>query len=489
LTEGTEPPESYVDRVLTRLAGHPIEGILESPSEEPWQELQVPGPPRRVFEVAAQPMAVEAGAKGWTVLIRDITREGSRPWTLVWTALAMVFGLSIAVSAVVFLAEWGFDDNLPRRAAVMMAVLWIVVLWAWQQPFESLLMARERMVLTAALQVAVSVLKLASVYVFLQAEATGAKAHFALVLANLIGLALFVAACFRVEGFAVPRVEAAVLRRLLRECRPLITAMVLSLIYFKSDIVLLGWLRGDDAAGVYGAVQRIAEPVMMMAVVLGAALYPTLCRYSVASADNLGLLRRTSARLVLLVSMPMAFGLAAVAGPVIGPLAQDRAEEFAASVTVLQVTCAVVPFFYFNAVAIEFLYAMDENWFVVKAYALASFVSVAGNLVAVPLAGVHAVPCVAVVVNGLISVLYYVKLRGVLREARLGRLLLRTAVACGAMAALAWWVSAWSLVAAIAAGAAAYPLLQLALGTASPLERALAGRVLSGVTGRLRRAV
>jgi len=75
LTEGTEPPESYVDRVLTRLAGHPIEGILESPSEEPWQELQVPGPPRRVFEVAAQPMAVEAGAKGWTVLIRDITHE------------------------------------------------------------------------------------------------------------------------------------------------------------------------------------------------------------------------------------------------------------------------------------------------------------------------------------------------------------------------------------------------------------------------------
>jgi signal transduction histidine kinase/DNA-binding response OmpR family regulator/GAF domain-containing protein len=75
LTEGAEPPESYVDHVLTHLAGHPIEKTLEPPPEEPWHELQVPGPPRRVFEVGAQPMVAEAGAEGWVVLVRDVTHE------------------------------------------------------------------------------------------------------------------------------------------------------------------------------------------------------------------------------------------------------------------------------------------------------------------------------------------------------------------------------------------------------------------------------
>jgi nitrogen fixation/metabolism regulation signal transduction histidine kinase len=75
LSEAAEPPASYIDHVLTHLAGHPIEKILEPSPEEPWRELQVPGPPRRVFEIGAQPMAVEAGTEGWVVLIRDVTHE------------------------------------------------------------------------------------------------------------------------------------------------------------------------------------------------------------------------------------------------------------------------------------------------------------------------------------------------------------------------------------------------------------------------------
>ncbi len=421
------------------------------------------------------------------VLIRDITRETRDAWTLVWTAVAMVFVLSLVVTGLLCLAEWGFDGNAPRRSAVMMATLWIVVLWAWQQPFESLLMAREKMALTAVLQVSVAGLKLASVWWFVASGSTGADAHGALLLANVPGLALFIGAAIRIEGWSPPHVEWTALRRILRECRPLLAAMILSLLYFKSDIVLLGWLRGDDAAGIYGAVQRISEPVMMMAAVLGTALFPTLCRHSVASADNLSLLRRTSARLVLLVSMPMAFGLAAVAGSVIGLLAQDRAGEFAASVGVLQLTCAVIPFFYFNGVAIEFLYAADENWFVVRAYALAAAISVAGNIIAIPLVGVIAVPCVAITVNALISLLYWIKLHGALRDAHLGGLLLRSTAACCVMGGLSWWLAAHSLIAAIAVGTVVYPVLQIAFGTLSPLERQLALRLAEGVIRHMRR--
>lgn len=419
------------------------------------------------------------------VLIRDIARRPEETWTLVWTATAMVVVLSAMVLLLVFLAEYGLDGNAPRRAAVMVAVLWIVVLWAWQQPFEAILMARERMILAGVLQVIVAVLKVASVYWFLSVGSTGADAHGALLLANVLGLGLFVLAAIRIEGWAPPRFDLAALWRLIAECRPMLAAAILAVVYFKSDIVLLSWLRGDEATGIYGAVQRISEPLSMMAGVLGTALFPALCRYSAGASDNFALLRRTSARLVLIVSMPMAFGLAAVADPVIGLLARDRAAEFALSVTVLQIACGVIPFFYFNGIAMEFLYANDENWFVVRTYACAAAVSVVGNLIAVSLWGVLAVPCVAIVVNAMISVMYYVKLRNALREARLLTLTLKTTIACGLMGGLAWWIAGHSLIAALASGALVYPLLQLAMGALSPLERQLMRRVTQTVTRRL----
>jgi len=57
---------------LTHLNGHPLEQILEPPPEGLWHELEIAGPPRRVLEVLAQPLA-EAYVEGWVLLIRDVT--------------------------------------------------------------------------------------------------------------------------------------------------------------------------------------------------------------------------------------------------------------------------------------------------------------------------------------------------------------------------------------------------------------------------------
>jgi len=67
--------DGAIGDVLTLMADRPVEELLEPPPEGLWHELEVPGPPRRVFEVAAQPMEAGLRAGGWVLVVRDVTEE------------------------------------------------------------------------------------------------------------------------------------------------------------------------------------------------------------------------------------------------------------------------------------------------------------------------------------------------------------------------------------------------------------------------------
>jgi two-component system cell cycle sensor histidine kinase/response regulator CckA len=63
------------DGVLVNLAGHPAAGVLTSPTESVWRELEITGPPHRVFEAAVQPVGEELEGGDWVLVVRDVTGE------------------------------------------------------------------------------------------------------------------------------------------------------------------------------------------------------------------------------------------------------------------------------------------------------------------------------------------------------------------------------------------------------------------------------
>ncbi len=64
-----------VGDVLTHLGGRPAAELLQSPPGGLWYELEVAGPPHRLFEVDARPLETGPEASGWVLVIRDVTRE------------------------------------------------------------------------------------------------------------------------------------------------------------------------------------------------------------------------------------------------------------------------------------------------------------------------------------------------------------------------------------------------------------------------------
>jgi GAF domain-containing protein/ActR/RegA family two-component response regulator len=60
---------------VTHLGGTPIHEILRPGSQVFWNELEVPGPPRRLFELAAQPLEAGERSDGWVLVLREVTQE------------------------------------------------------------------------------------------------------------------------------------------------------------------------------------------------------------------------------------------------------------------------------------------------------------------------------------------------------------------------------------------------------------------------------
>jgi len=410
------------------------------------------------------------------LLIRDIARDPATAWTCVWTATAVVAALSVLVIGVIALSIFALEQRAVVRGAVLLAAASVVVLWALQCPFEALLTARERLGRVAIAYAVGGALKLGSVYVALQWIPTSAAAHGAIAVANLLAFALCVVFAVQVGGWERPRVRLALAIRQVRECVPLLMAMVCSLVYFKSDISILKFLRDDRIVGIYTVPQRVTEPIMMLSNVVGTVIFPALCRLAVEAEGTYDALKKTSLRFALLIAFPMAFGLGFLADPVVGLFTGARYAEFVGSVRVLQLLCVAIPLFYVNGIGLEFFYATHQNWFVVRVYAAAAVVSVLGNLWAVPRFGAHGAAGVAILVNLLVAVVFLWKLRADLGPMRLVSLTVKTTLACTLMGLVAASVARVSLVAAIGSGVILYPVLQVLLRTLDADERELAER-------------
>jgi signal transduction histidine kinase len=63
------------ETTLTHLGGYPIEELLAPPTEGLWHEVEVDGPPRRVFEVAAYAITSGPEAESWVLVLQDVTQE------------------------------------------------------------------------------------------------------------------------------------------------------------------------------------------------------------------------------------------------------------------------------------------------------------------------------------------------------------------------------------------------------------------------------
>lgn len=79
--------------------------------------------------------------------------------------------------------------------------------------------------------------------------------------------------------------DIPLMRQLLKESIPIAIASVFTIIYFKTDVVMLSFLRGDTEVGFYSAAYRLTDALIFLPTVITTSTFPLMSKYYKDSSD------------------------------------------------------------------------------------------------------------------------------------------------------------------------------------------------------------
>ena len=106
----------------------------------------------------------------------------------------------------------------------------------------------------------------------------------------------------------------------MQESLPLGFAFMLLQVYYLTDTVMLGFLRGDVLVGWYSAAYKSVAFVLVLGGLFFETTFPVISRYYKLASDRLPWLLDASLRITILLAIPLAVGGSILAGPFLNSL-------------------------------------------------------------------------------------------------------------------------------------------------------------------------
>jgi O-antigen/teichoic acid export membrane protein len=276
----------------------------------------------------------------------------------------------------------------------------------------------------------------------------------AVILVCRLGTAAAIIASVRRRGAAISfRIDRDRFRELAREV-PIVGAIpIVNALYWRSDTLLLTWLRGLADVGFYGAATRLLDVTRSMPQAYARALYPLLSRLHQQDPDEFLLLCRQSLTWILAGTVPLSLVISGLSDQIITTIYGADLGPAANALRIL--AWVIVPYSLSNTLA-QILFASRNQSADLKVNLIATTFSVAVNLVLVPRLGFVGTSIAALLTVSLHVSLQYLFVRMRVQDPGILGPFVRIAGA-----GLAAWVAlsaarAWSPIVASALGLVAY---------------------------------
>jgi O-antigen/teichoic acid export membrane protein len=170
-----------------------------------------------------------------------------------------------------------------------------------------------------------------------------------------------------------PKLDFAIWRTLFKGGLPLLVLSGLVLIYGTVDIPLLERLTSSSVVGEYALAYRwVGIPVFVATIVVGATA-PTLAAYAHEQSGRFADLANRSLRLVLIVAIPAATGIALIAADIIGLL--YRNQGYGDSSLLIRILAVHIPLVAVSTVLATVLISADQQGRYVRVAIVAAIVN------------------------------------------------------------------------------------------------------------------
>jgi len=260
------------------------------------------------------------------LLIRDVSEDPARAPFLLGGVLKAVAMLSLALFGAGAVLSLAGAAPGPASGAVMALGLAVMAANALIRPFEATLTGCGRAHLVTVAHFLRGTTLVAATATVALAAPSPATFLVAVVAAELVGLL----ALNRLCRARVCRPELGVsteeILSLLRRALPFALLAGFGLLYLRLDTIMLGLLGSGAAVGNYGVAMRVLETTIALPAFFGGAFLATVAQTGAATERAASQTARAM-RYLLLVSVPLAFGLAVAADPLVTAVAGSRYEQ------------------------------------------------------------------------------------------------------------------------------------------------------------------
>ncbi len=185
-----------------------------------------------------------------------------------------------------------------------------------------------------------------------------------------------------------PEITPSTWPSLLRLGLPFMISTVLGFIYYRIDVVMLSRMTNDAVIGWYGAPYRLFDTLMFFPVILNTAVYPVMSRLFHSSRESMDHTSRRILDVTLIIAVPIAVGMAALAQPIIALL--FGLAEYQNSVLLLKILSVSLLLVYVNFALNTVLLSRDKQKKTVVIGVVATFINVTVNYFAITYFQQHA---------------------------------------------------------------------------------------------------
>ncbi|PIZ92485.1 MAG: hypothetical protein COX82_04705 [Candidatus Magasanikbacteria bacterium CG_4_10_14_0_2_um_filter_41_10] len=202
-----------------------------------------------------------------------------------------------------------------------------------------------------------------------------------------------------------PSYKSDVAKHIARIAIPFALAAVFARVYSYIDSILLSKMMGNEAVGFYSIPYKITYAFQFIPLALIAALYPKFSEYFAHDKKKLSQVFEQGVKYLLLIAMPIAFGIAVLSKDIVLLLYTD---EYLPSVLPLQILIISLIFSYLSFPIGAFLNACDKQKAQTTIVGTVMVVNIVLNVLLIPRLGVAGAAVAALVGNVLLTVFGYV---------------------------------------------------------------------------------
>jgi len=240
--------------------------------------------------------------------------------------------------------------------------------------------------------------------------------------------------------FAQPQAENATVKAgidwsfsksLVRAALPLLLASVFAVIAYRIDMVMLSFMKGDAAVGLYSAAYKLIESLGFIPAAFTGALFPVLSRLHISAQDSLKFAYQKSFKYLLLVGLPIAVATTLVADRIILGIYSSGFSEAAAA---LRILIWATPFVFLTWLLATTLISINRQDLMARVTFLSMVLNVIGNLLLIPKYSYTGASIATVVTGALGFALYLYFISRLVCRVELHKLIVKPAIACGVMA-------------------------------------------------------